>query len=124
MKTTAEAIDFVYSKLSAASGITNVYKLTKPSNSKKDEFIVINSLPVNADVLQRCVVNVNCHVADITEGTPDLIKLKNVTSQVVSLFEALKENPTFVYFDGQEFFREPELKMHYSNIRLSVKLLN
>ena len=51
------------------------YLKTSPAKSVPREYIVINSLPINADVMQKCYVNVNYHVKDIGEGQPDNARL-------------------------------------------------
>ena len=123
MKTSDYAINQIYSILSDATGIA-IFKLTKPGKRNDNEFIVINSLPIGAGVLQKCWVNVNYHVADLQPGTPDLTKLEAGTQQFMTVLEDVSETGMHIDFESQEYFREPELNKHYSNIRLSVKLIN
>jgi hypothetical protein len=123
MKTSDYAINQIYSILAEATGIA-MYKLTKPSKVNSSEFIVINSLPIGPGVLQKCHINVNYHVADMAPGVPDLTKLENGTLQFMAVLEEVSETGLHIDFESQEYFREHELNNHYSNIRLSVKLIN
>jgi len=123
MKTSDHAIDKVYDILNAATGI-GIFKLTKPSKRTDSEYIVINSLPMGPGVLQKCPVNVNYYVSDMQPGTPDLDKLETGTEQFMTVLEDVSETGLHIDFESQEYFREPGQDKHYSNIRLSVKLIN
>ena len=73
-KTTDYIIGIVYSLLGSIT--KPKYLKTKPTNAIAAEYVVINSLPINANVMQKCYVNVNYHVKDITAGTLDITKLE------------------------------------------------
>lgn len=107
---------------SAISG--KVYKRSRPLNPDKVD-IVVGSLPVNNEQLQRTVVNVNIHVPNlklsingITDNTqPDLVKLKTVTALVIS---ALDDKAfTDYYFDVQQQVLFEDGAEYYSNIRIN-----
>ena len=111
------------------------YLDTKPTASIAAEYVVINSLPINANVMQKCYVNVNYHVKDLNGGAgvgnvPDIAKLEAGSAKVL---EALKEVTTaasgtvpayMIDFESQETFREDQLGEHYSNLRFSFKNIN
>lgn len=122
MKTTDTAIDKVYSMLKA--GTIPVYKLLKPTKATHTSYVVINSLPINAGVLQKCYVNVNYHAKDLAPGIPDLNTLKAGTKTVMEIVEFVGEKGIIIDFESQEYFQETQLDEHYSNIRLSVKIIN
>jgi hypothetical protein len=121
-KTTDYIIGIVYSLLGSIT--KPKYLKTKPTNAVAAEYVVINSLPINANVMQKCYVNVNYHVKDITAGTPDITKLEAGSALVLT---ALKEVSTTAYlidFESQETIREEGLGEHYSNLRFSFKNIN
>jgi hypothetical protein len=125
MKTTDVAIDFVYALISASSTIDcPLFKLVKPTKEKLSEYIVINSLPINAGVMQKTYVNVNYHVADKGPGVPDYEKLQQGTAALKALLETVSTTGLLIDFESQEYHSEAQLKEHYSNIRLNVKLIN
>jgi hypothetical protein len=123
MKTTDHAINYIFQVLDDATGIScPIYKYNKPSKSNDSEFIVINSLPINAGVLQKCHVNVNYHVNDKQPGIPDTTKLSAMTADIMVLLEEISETGIHIDFERQEYIREEN--KHYSNTRFSVKLVN
>lgn len=124
MKTTDFAINRVFGLIKDSDLTQPVYKLVKPDNKSHAEYIVINSLPISEGVLQKCHVNVNYHVKDKTTGIPDLRKLETGTASLMTLLEDVPATGIIINFESQEYFREDELNEHYSNIRLSVKIVN
>lgn len=125
MKTTDFAINEVYSILTEAAGFeTTVYKLTKPSKKKESQYIVLNALPITSGVLQKCRVNVNYHVKDLTSGIPDMATLETGTATLMGLLQDVPAKGIIIDFESQEYFCESQLEEHYSNIRLSVKIIN
>ena len=126
-KTTEYIIDVVYSLLSSIT--VPKYRKTKPTKSTASEYVVINSLPINANVMQKCYVNVNYHVKDIDGGTsigliPDDTKLNAGTALVLSALEKITTTNHLIDFEGQETIREAQLNEHYSNLRFSFKNIN
>jgi len=126
-KTTDFIIDIVYSLLGSIT--VPKYRKTKPSKSTATEYVVINSLPINAQTLQKCYVNVNYHVRDIDQGAgfgfiPDETKLKAGTVLVLAALEKVSTTSYFIDFEGQETIREAQFNEHYSNLRFSFKNIN
>jgi hypothetical protein len=126
-QTTDFVIDIVYSLLGSIT--VPKYRKTKPTKSTAAEYIVINSLPINSQTLQRCYVNVNYHVKDIDGGVstgfvPDDTKLKAGTALVMAVLEKVSTTAYFIDFESQETIREEGLNEHYSNMRFSFKNIN
>jgi len=126
-KTTDYIIDIVYSLLGSVT--VPKYRKTKPTKSTAEEYVVINSLPINANVMQKCYVNVNYHVKDIDGGPnvgfiPDNIKLNVGSALILAALEKVTETSHLIDFEGQETIREAQLNEHYSNLRFSFKNIN
>ena len=100
------------------------YLLRKPTKAADPAYIVINSLPINADVMQKCIVNVNYHVKDMGLGIPDLAKLKAGTTAILDILQKVTTSGFLMDFESQEIFPETALSEHFSNIRFSVKQIN
>lgn len=124
MKTTDAAINEVYRLISVSSVETPVYKMTKPSRKVDTEYIVLNALSITSGVLQKCYVNVNLHVKDLSPGMADMVKLQDGTSALMTLLQDVPAKGIIIDFEMQEYHRESQLEEHYSNIRLSVKIIN
>lgn len=123
-KTTDYIIGIVYLLLGSIN--KPKYLKTSPANlsASVKEYIVINSLPVNADVMQKCYVNVNYHVKDIEEGKPDITKIEAGSNAVLSALKKVTTTAYLIDFEGQETIREEERNEHYSNLRFSFKHIN
>jgi hypothetical protein len=123
-KTSDFAIGIVYLLLGSITKPR--YQKTTPANmsSTIKEYIVINALPINADVMQKCYVNVNYHVKDITEGTPDLAKIEAGSNAVLNILQKVTTTAYLIDFEGQETIREEDRGEHYSNLRFSFKNIN
>lgn len=126
-KTTDFIVDIVYSLLGSIA--VPKYRKTKPTKSTAAEYVVINSLPINAQTLQKCYVNVNYHVKDIDGGTsigfmPDETKLNAGTALVLAALKKVSTTSYLIDFEGQETIREEQFKEHYSNLRFSFKNIN
>jgi len=124
MKTTDFAIHKVYSIIKSSEMEQEVFKLTKQTKKNLSEYIVINALPISDGVLQKCRVNVNYHVKDLLSGVPDMKKLEDGTANLMTLLEDVPATGIIIDFESQEYHSENELGEHYSNIRLSVKIIN
>jgi hypothetical protein len=128
MKSTATAINEVFVKLKAGLGVP-IFKYTNPTPKKVNEYIIINSLPISADIMQHCTVNVNYHVKDLSEGIPDVEKIEAGTNNVLFLIQEVvnmdsDEFDILIDFESQETLRDEPLKEHYSNMRFKVKIIN
>ena len=126
-KTTDFIIDIVYSLLGSIT--VPKYRKTKPTKSTAGEYVIINSLPINANVMQKCYVNVNYHVKDIDGGTstgltPDDTKLAAGTALVLAALKKVTTTAYLIDFESQETIREEQIGEHYSNLRFSFKNIN
>jgi hypothetical protein len=123
--TTFDAINTVYNLLKGLE--LPVFKYAKPGGDES-EYIVINSLPIAGNVLQRCYVNVNIHVKDIvfpeSTSAPNTLRLEQLAETYSDLLEKNIVDNTHLYFDKQGVEREDALKEHYINIRLLCNLIN
>jgi hypothetical protein len=100
------------------------YRNTKPTSVNVPEYIVINSLQINADIMQKVYVNVNYHVRDIEHGAPDIVKLEAGSLAVRNILEKVSTTSYLIDFESQETFKEEQLGEHYSNLRFSFKNIN
>jgi hypothetical protein len=121
-QTTDYVIGIVYLLLNSIS--KPKYLKSKPSNSTAAEYVVINSLPINANVMQKCYVNVNYHVKDIAVGTPDSAKIEAGSKAVLAILKEVTTTAYLIDFESQETIREEQLGEHYSNLRFSFKNIN
>lgn len=126
-KTTDYVIDVVYSLLGSIT--IPKYRKTKPTKSTASEYVVINSLPINANVMQKCYVNVNYHVKDIDGGptvgfVPNDTRLSAGTALVLAALKEVTGTNYLVDFESQEMIPESQFNEHYSNLRFSFKNIN
>lgn len=133
VKTTDYVIGVVYSLLSSIDKpkyLTTAPDFEALNKTRPTEYVVINSLPIPAGVIQKCHVNVNYHVKDIPGGIKDDTALE---SGSVAIIAALKEvsapasgamDAYMIDFEGQETIREESHQEHYSNLRFSFKNIN
>lgn len=130
MKTSLTAINKVFSVLKSAGGLSiSVFKQTKPTDKHLKEYTVINALPINSDVMQACIVNVNYHTKDLKAGYPDNERLDLTSSSIIALLDGVVDQSNssidiLIDYQSQETIREEALNEHYSNIRFSVKIIN
>lgn len=99
-------------------------KGNRPLNSRKED-VVINSLPLTMDQLQKCIVNVNVFVPDITVSTgegetrePDfarLAQLEPIALQAVKEYQSLTHS---FYVQQCHVIKDHESESHYLNIRV------
>ena len=122
--TTDYVINIVYQLLGSIS--KPKYLKTSPADLSPNvkEYIVINSLPINANVMQKCYVNVNYHVKDIQPGKPDEAKIEAGSQSVITILKEVTAQTYLIDFEGQETIREAERGEHYSNLRFSFKNIN
>jgi hypothetical protein len=125
-KTTDYAIGVVYGLLSSIT--VPKYRQTKPTPKASDavipEYVVINALPINMDVMQKCIVNVNYHVKDIAPGVKDTTKIEAGSAAVMAILNEVLTATYQIDIESQETFREEKLGEHFSNMRFSFKLIN
>ena len=97
----------------------------KPTAATDTEYIVINALPIDANPMQICVVNVNYHVRDIAEGVKDQAKLIAGYKAVLNILEKCSTTAYMIDFETQETFRDTVYtNEHFSNIRFIFKQIN
>lgn len=121
-KTTDYIVGLVYGLLGSIT--KPKYLFTKPTTITAAEYVVINSLPINSDVMQKCYVNVNYHVKDIATGVPDISKITTGANSVLSILKSVSSTAYLIDFESQEIIREDDLGEHYSNLRFSIKFIN
>jgi hypothetical protein len=126
-QTTDYIIGIVYTLLGSIT--KPKYLKTKPSKSTATEYVVINSLPINANVMQKCYVNVNYHVKDKDQGAgvgfvPDTAKLETGSALILAALKQVSTTSYLIDFESQETIREESLGEHYSNLRFSFKNIN
>jgi hypothetical protein len=129
MKTQDIAVNAVYNLIIDQDWGISAYKYTVPLFNTAvfpmpNEFFVVNALPISAGVMQSCRVNVNFHVKDLANGIPDTTRMEEVTGWLTDLMEEVDGTLMMIDFESQEYHREQQLNMHYSNVRLNVKLIN
>lgn len=122
MKLSSFVVDQIYQLLSSVS--VKKYKDCKKTTDNPDQYIVVNSLPVNGGRVQRCFMNVNCHVKDIAEGVPNRAKLDEMATAILALIEKKTTSTLLIDVDRQELIREEQLGEHYMNLRFSVRIRN
>lgn len=124
MKTTTAAVNFVHGLAKTLGLNTNKY-----TSSGKGERIVVNSLPMTGDILQRCYVNVNGFVPDIkmagSAPVPNTKRLEEVESLIVNLIEShVNSGDIHIYIESQGIERNPSFDEHFINVKLLVNLKN
>lgn len=126
-KTSDAIVSIVYGLLGSIT--VPKYKNNKPTLASPLEYVVINALPVDANVMQKCRVNVNYHVKDINGGTgvglvPDLVKIDAGSLAVLTILEKVTSTNYLIDFEGQETIPEENLGEHYSNLKFYFKYIN
>jgi hypothetical protein len=123
-KINTEIVDIIYAQLASIS--VPKYKLLKPTGITPPpaEYIVINSLPVPADVMQKVYVNVNYHVKDLASGLPDKVKLAAGSIAVLDILQKVSTTAYLIDFEGQATYQEQGQSEHFSNLRFSIKYIN
>lgn len=121
-QTTDSILGIVYGLLTSIT--VPKYIKTSPAKSIPKEYVVINSLPINADVMQKCIINVNYHVKDIGEGQPDTTRLIAGFNAIMNIMAKVTTTVYLIDFEGQETIREEARGEHYTNMRFSFKYIN
>ncbi|KAA6441469.1 hypothetical protein FEM33_01670 [Dyadobacter flavalbus] len=129
MRTTAEAETIVYQFIKASAldeAVTGgVFKWKRPNDSKLED-IVINSLPVTVNSIQRMTVNVNIYVADVPYPglnftTQDSGRIEELAGIAMNLFEEVQGQYYDFRVETQSIFEEPDIDQHYINFRLQFQ---
>jgi hypothetical protein len=126
MKLSTYSADQVYSLLEGIETPKHLH--SKPTGLEQDEYIVVNSLPVPAGVMQGTYVNVNCHAKDIRAtnmtGIPNRSKIDAMANAALSILEKVTLTDMLVDFEKSELFREEQFDEHYMNLRFKVNIIN
>jgi hypothetical protein len=127
MRTSFNIVDIIYKELYAAisGAITGkVYKNSRPVNSNKED-VVVGSLPINAEQIQRAVVNVNIHVPNLQvsiggqqDSQADTARLSQLTTMVIGVLKDKVYNDYWFDIQQQNLFKDETTGDHYSNIRI------
>lgn len=122
--TTDQVVLIVYGLLGSLT--VPKYLKTTPEDLSPSikEYVVVNALPINANVMQKCYVNVNYHVKDIGPGRPDHSKLDAGSQAVLALLKEVAADTYLIDFESQETIRESSRGEHFSNMRFSFKYIN
>lgn len=123
-KTTDEIIKIVEGLLGSISKPKYLKESPQDLSPTVKEYVVINSLPVNADVMQKCYVNVNYHAKDIGPGKYDYTTLASASQTILTALKAVTASGYLIDFESQETIGEPERSEHYTNLRFSFKYIN
>ena len=123
-KTTDEIIKIVEGLLGSISKPKYLKESPQDLSPTVKEYVVINSLPVNADVMQKCYVNVNYHAKDIGPGKYDHTTLASASQTILTALKAVTASSYLIDFESQETIGEPERSEHYTNLRFSFKYIN
>lgn len=100
------------------------YPHDRPVKNAPQQFIVVNGFCTVPGIMQKFVVNVNCHARNIT-GNIDRVALNQMSQSVLEILEEYDSpNDLIVEFDAQETFSEAQFDEHYSNLRFIVKSIN
>ncbi len=135
MRTTFDIDNILYQVLSNNAGLTatitgSVYKRNRPVSSTEED-IVIGSLPVPNNQLQRTVANVNIHVPLLEIATengqdtqPDTVRAEQLTDMVVLIVDDIVGPDYYYDVQQQNVFFDSITNDYYSNIRVNFFLEN
>jgi hypothetical protein len=133
MKTTLDTNNVLFEALknsSLKSAITGkVYKGKRPINSNTED-VVINSLPITNEQLQRSVSNVNIFVPDINvsgsaiDKVPNYVRLKQLMVFAESDLSAGISGEFLWSIQQQTVIEDNESDSHYVNIRIDFFVSN
>jgi hypothetical protein len=126
-KTTEFITGVVYGLLNTISKpkyLTTAPDFAALKQTRPAEYIVINSLPIPADVMQKCFINVNYHVKDIGPGQKDQTKIEAGSIAVLAILKKVTATNYLIDFESQGTIREEQFGEHYSNLRFSFKNIN
>lgn len=121
-KTTDEIVIRVIELLSLLS--ETKYPHNRPVKNAPAKFIVVNGFCTVPGIMQKFVINVNCHARNI-DGNIDRLTLDEMSVAVLDILEEYDlPGELIIEFDAQEIFQEPQFDEHYSNLRFIVKSIN
>lgn len=128
-KTTFDVVDALITVLLADAALKaditgHIYRDgMRPVNSDKED-VVVGTLPITFEQIQRSIANINVHVptAKITINgignfVPNFVRLKEITARIVSLVNEKYIGDYWFLVQQQSFYQENENET-YSNIRV------
>ena len=124
MISTITAAQKVYLLLDSIDMKKYLFKRDTKDTSNDEAFIIINALPMNADVMQRCYVNVNYHCKNIVSGVPDAELMATAFTTIQSLLDGYSDTTCLIDLDRHEIFVEDSLNYSFYNLRFSFKFIN
>ena len=110
--------------VAAISG--GIYAGQRPLNSEKED-IVINTITISQDYHPQIgTSNVNIHVPDMTvkidgvdQQVEDRNRLKTISQLVLAKLRTANIQGLKYLVESQTILNEPEIRQHFSNIRIS-----
>ena len=123
-KSTDEVIKIVEGLLGSISQPKYLKNSPEDLSPSVKEYVVINALPINANVMQKCYVNVNYHARDIGPGRYDYTTLASASQFIASALDGVTASSYMIDLEYQETIAEPERGEHYTNMRFSFKFIN
>ena len=100
------------------------YPHDRPAKNPPAKFIVVNGFCTVPGIMQKFVVNVNCHARNIS-GNIDRVTLDGLSQSVLALLEEYDlPGELIIEADGEEVFPEPQFNEHSINLRFIVKSIN
>lgn len=130
MKTSLDLADIMFRILndSPVKNMINgsIRKYARPLNSDRED-IIINTLPISNQRIQRALVNVNIHVPNlmladgdaVDDTQPNTLRLSHLTRDVVDILKErwASDGDYLLEVESQNIF--PDGTSHFSNIRVS-----
>jgi hypothetical protein len=137
MKTTIDIVDILWKLLNSNSSLTTDqkgkrYKHSRPVGSTGED-IVINSLPVDNNLLQQALANVNVYAGNqsVTMGAaesqePDTKRLNMLAKKVITIINDHYDLEKEIGFDVQQMvlINDEQTGEWYYNIRVTTYNLN
>lgn len=124
MISTITAAQKVYLLLDSIDMKKYLFKRDTKDTSNDEQFIIINVLPMNADVMQRCYVNVNYHCKNIVSGVPDAELMATAFTTINNLLDGYSDDDCMIDLDRHEIFVEDSINYSFYNLRYSFKYIN
>lgn len=123
--------EILYTRIAAsplAAAISGkVYRYQRPVDSNKED-IVINTITIDGEMIQRGVSNVNIHVPSIEVSTglmqPNLTRFKTLLSLAKPVLEKGFGEKYNFWLLGESLVQEPGKDIWFYNLRIQFKLHN
>ena len=123
-KSTDEVIKIVEGLLGSISQPKYLKSSPEDLSPSVKEYVVINALPINVNVMQKCYVNVNYHARDIGPGRYDYTTLASASQFIASALDGVTASSYMIDLEYQKTIPEPKRGEHYTNMRFSFKYIN